>query len=113
MAVVKELILKKNDLQPYYYAQVKDSDNTVVDLTNCTAVFTMKNIDSDAIKVNRQSVNITDATNGKFEYRWSGTDTDTVGIYYVEFEVTSASGKFTLPADGKAIVTIKDSLDTT
>ncbi len=109
------LEIKKNDLQPYYYAQVKDSDSAVVGISGATIRCTMKAA-GGAIKIDRQTagINITDATNGKFEYQWQSGDTDTVGKYYIEFEITpSSGGKFTLPPNNDAIVMIFDSLDTT
>jgi len=112
---IKALYLKKNDLQPYYYAQVKDSDAAVVDITSATIYCTMKLI-GGAIKINRQTagINVSDAANGKFEYKWQAGDTDTAGRYQIEFEVNPTSGgKFTIPADpdDKAEVRIKGSLD--
>ena len=114
------LYIKRNDLQPYYLAQARDSDDAVIDLTGATIVFTMKVYNSDGttgtVKVSRQSVSITDATNGKCEYRWASADTDTAGNYIVEFEVTPASGgKFTIPNPryGKALVTVEADLDST
>jgi hypothetical protein len=114
----KALKITKNDLQPYYHATAEDS-NGVIDITGATIVCTMKNIRTGDLKINRQSagINISDATNGEFEYKWVSGDTDTVGGYEIEFEITPTSGgKFTYPTteeDGKAIVEIVDSLDTT
>ncbi len=112
---IKDLIIKKNDLQPYYYAQVKNSDDTVINLTGATIVCTMKDIQTGTLKVNRSSIgiNITDAVNGKFEYQWQTGNTDTAGKYYIEFEINPASGgKFTVPTDNSAVILIKESLDT-
>lgn len=115
MPVIKKLTIKKNDLQPYYYIQVKDSAGAVVDITDATIYFSMKTIDG-VLKINRTQVTpawITDPTNGKFEYRWSSGDTDTVGTYYIEAEINpQAGGKFTLPTDNSAVVEIIDDLDT-
>jgi uncharacterized protein YfaS (alpha-2-macroglobulin family) len=59
-------------------------------------------------------LNITDGTNGKFEYRWQLGDTSVAGQYSIEFEVNPlAGGKFTVPAYKAAIVNVIDSLDTT
>ena len=111
----KKLYLKKNDLQPYYYAKVKDSDGAAISLVGATIYCTMKLL-SGAIKINRQTagVNITDESAGEFEYQWQSGDTDTAGVYAIEFEINpAAGGKFTVPVDSddKAIVVIRDSLD--
>jgi hypothetical protein len=111
--VADTLRLKKNDLQPYYYAQLKDAADNPVDLTAAAIVCTMRAADG-TLKIDRQSagISITDAANGKFEYRWQSGDTDTAGKYFIEFEITPQSGgKFTVPADSAAVVLITDSLD--
>lgn len=107
--------LKKNDLQPYYPAQVKDSYDAAVDITGATIYCTMKSLSTGTVKINRQAtgINISDATNGKFEYRWQSGDTNTAGRYAIEFEINPVSGgKFTVPAGDIAPVQIKESLDT-
>jgi hypothetical protein len=113
--MISKLILKKNDLQPYYYVQAKDYSDNPISLTGATIYCTMKS-DSGTVKINKQTagISITDAANGLFEYHWQAADTDTVGIYYIEFEIAPISGgKFTLPTQPAAVVQIIDSLDTT
>lgn len=112
MAAPAVLYLRANDLQPYYYAQIIDSSGDAVDLTGASAVFTMKEQDG-SIKVNRQSAVITNATSGLLEYRWQTGNTNAAGAYYIEFEVTPASGgKFTVPdRTTKAKVVIEQDLD--
>lgn len=117
MATIQILKLTVNDLQPYYFVQVKNNAGIVVDLTGATIVATMKLLSDGSLKINRQStgINITGATIGHFQYEWQSGDTDTAGIYQIEFEITPASGgKFTLPQPQQftAQVHILDSLDT-
>jgi len=114
---IEAIYIKQNDLQPYYYAQVKDADNAVVIITGATIYCTMKNARTGVLKIDRQNTGITisDATNGKFHYAWQSGDTDTVGKYYIEFEINPGSGgKFTVPAKpgDMAEVYITESLDT-
>jgi len=114
---IKTLFLKKNDLQPYYYAQAKDSDGNAISLSGATIYCTMKSL-AGTVKIDRQTtgISITDAAEGEFEYRWQSGDTDTTGPYTIEFEINpSSGGKFTIPADpaDKAIVSIRASLDAT
>jgi hypothetical protein len=109
--------IKVNDLQPYYYSGAQDADGEVVNLSGATIYCTMKAARGGTLKIDRQTtgINITDAANGQFEYHWQSGDTDTVGKYYIEFEVNPTSGgKFTLPADPeeRAEVQVVSSLDT-
>lgn len=107
------LYLKVGDLQPYYYAQILDSSENPVDLTGASVSFTMKDV-SGTIKVNLQAATVTDAVNGKVEYRWQSGDTDTAGRYLVEFKVVpQGAGPYrvpTVPRD-RAVVIITDALD--
>lgn len=106
------LTITQYDLQPYYIAQAKDSQG-VIDLTGAVVRCNMKNILDEVLKISRQTtgINVTDETNGQFEYRWQDDDTDTVGEYLIEFEITPTSGgKFTLE---QAPVEIISGLDTT
>ncbi len=114
---IKTKKLTKNDLQPYYSVAVKNADGTVVNLTGASIVCTMKQAGGSGPKINRQNtgIAITDAVNGQFEYRWQAGETDTPGVYQIEFEVTpQTGGKFTMPnpEQGLAQVEIVDSLDT-
>lgn len=115
---IKPLKLSTNDIQPYYRVTVKDSDGALIDLTGASIVCTMKDSATGAVKINRQSAGIVIASQttnkGEFEYRWQSGDTGTAGSYYIEFEVTPASGgKFTLPgpAEGPAQVIVVAGLD--
>ncbi len=114
---IKDLYVTQHDLQPYYRVTVKDSAGNLIDLTGVTIVFTMKSV-GGIVKINRQSTGVIIAnqtTNkGEFEYRWQAGNTDTSGEYYIEFEVTPASGgKFTLPGPdlGRAKVVVVEDLD--
>ena len=107
------LFLKQHDLQPYYKVEVRDSDDQIIDLTSANIVCTMASADG-TIKIDRQStgIQITDAAAGEFEYRWQAGDTDTTGLFYIEFEITPpVGGKFTVPTREKAEVRIMKSLD--
>ena len=114
--MIKFFYLTQHDLQPYYPVQVKSVDGTPVNLTGATIRCNMKIKKGDTLIINRQTtgVNISDALNGKFEYRWQSGETGTAGQFYLEFEVSPASGgKFTVPnfKDGRAEVQIVSGLD--
>lgn len=114
--MIPALVVKTNDLQPYYYVEVLDASGTAIALSGATIVCTMRNVHdpSGTPKINRQStgISITDASAGKFRYAWQAGETDTAGKYYIEFEITpSSGGKFTVPSDNSAIVVVHASLD--
>ena len=126
---VKPFKLKRNDTSPEYPFQFDQADGTALDITGKTIRCTMKKWDpatatyaSGTPKINRNStdISITDGVAGQGHYAWNGGsgDTDTSGIYHIEFEVDLGVGKkATLPRDitddGPAVVDITDDLDAT
>ena len=64
-----------------------------VGLTGCTVKFYMKNATTGSVKINGVACTVTDAVKGKCRYSWTGSDTDTVGTYLGEVEVTFGDGK--------------------
>lgn len=120
MSRIATFYIKQNDGQPYYPATVKDADGDVVPISGAAIVCTMKNVRTGDIKINRQSTGcvITSGDLGEFEYRWQtgSGDTDTIGKYHIEFEITPGSGgKFTIPSDPRDVaeVFVVKSLDIT
>ena len=82
----------QNDTKPYLEFEVTQ-EGTPVDLTGCTVKFYMKNADTGAVKINGSACSITDATKGKCRYVWAAGDTDTIGTYLGEVEVTFPDSK--------------------
>lgn len=117
--MTKILKITKHDLQPYYLVTAVNSDDSVIDITNATIYCTMKSVDGTLVKIDRQTdgIEITDAVNGEFRYKWQSGDTDTVGEYWIEFEINppAAGPKFTIPSTdvekNKAKVIVLESLD--
>lgn len=88
--MARKFQIKRNDLDPSIAYELTPRS---VDLTGATVVFNMKD-SMDAIKVNRGAGSIVTATGTPtVKYDWASGDTDTIGTYYGEFEVTYASGK--------------------
>lgn len=91
--------LKQNDRRPLFVVALKDdfgeATEAAVNLTTAsTAVFNMRLTDPPAtVKINRGGCAITDATNGEVTYTWGTADTNTVGSYEAEVEVTWSDGK--------------------
>ena len=97
--------IKQNDTSPSLQATLKDAAQSPVNLSGSTVMFHMKSVDG-TVKVN-QPMTITDANGGVVQYDWQAVDTDTVGTYYVEFEVTYADTSIeTFPNNGNRVVSV-------
>jgi|TARA_R110000851_G_scaffold310830_2_gene470821 hypothetical protein len=97
--------IKQNDTSPSLQATLKDAQLVPVILTSATVKLHMKSLDG-VIKVN-ETMTITDGNGGVVQYDWQAGDTDTVGSYYVEFQVTFADASVeTFPNDGNLAVSI-------
>ncbi len=111
---VKTLQITQHDLQPFYFFQIKNSSGGV-NLTGATLRITLKNITTGVRKINRATDrhNLTSITTGVGQVEWQLGDTDTLGMYALEIEVTpSGAGKFTIPTrEVKALVEIVQSQD--
>jgi len=79
--------IKKGDTSPSIQSTLKDASGTAVDIAGATVKIHMKAVGSSVLKVD-QTMTIVNASGGIVKYDWTAPDTDTVGTYYVEFEVT-------------------------
>ncbi len=100
--------IKQNDTSPSILAELKDANNTPVNLTAATAKVFIKSVDG-TLKVN-EDVQIINVALGVVRYDWQVGDTDTVGTYSVEFQVTYTDGAVeTFPNTGSiALVVTKE-----
>jgi hypothetical protein len=101
--------MKRNDTAPsLLYALTP----LTVDLTGASVVFNMRASDKTTLKVNRAAAVVVTATGTPtVRYDWSAADTDTVGRYQFEFEVTYSGGSIeTFRNDGSDDVLIKEDL---
>lgn len=78
--------IKQNDTSPSLQATLKDAFGTAIVLTGASVKFHMKALDG-TVKVN-SAMTVTNASGGVVQYDWQTGDTDTVGSYSAEFEVT-------------------------
>jgi hypothetical protein len=105
--------IKKGDLNPPLRIKLWDSETGLpLDLSTYTVTFYMA-LASDkhtSPKINGVAANITDATNGLVEYRWAGTDTDTVEKYYYEFKFTAGGKSFRIPVNNPGVVIIESKI---
>lgn len=100
--------IKQNDTAPKIQATLRDGNDDVVNLASCAVVFIMKALGATTPKVNRGAAVIDNAAGGVVSYQWVAADTDTVGEYDAEWEVTFPSGLVeTFPNDdyNRVIVT--------
>ena len=100
--------IKQNDTSPSILAELKDANNTPVNLTAATAKVFVKSVDG-TLKVD-EDMQIINASLGVVRYDWQVGDTDTVGTYSVEFQVTyTDSAVETFPNTGSiALVVTKE-----
>lgn len=102
--------IKQNDTSPAIRATLRDGDGDVINLTSATVRFHMRPIGSTTVKVDAAGTVVTPA-GGIVQYSWSEEDTDTVGAYQAEFEVTYLGGSVeTFPNDGYIRVEITDDI---
>lgn len=97
--------IKKNDTSP----ALEYTLSPAVDLTGASVRFHMRSR-GGALKVDA-AASITTPTPGIVQYDFLAVDTDTVGTYEAEFEVTYADNTIeTFPNSGYLIVNISDDI---
>lgn len=83
--------IKQNDTRPIMSATLIDGNGATVNLDGATVVFKMRAVGGSVAKID-SSASIAEATKGKVTYTFTASDTNTVGEYEGEFEVTFAGG---------------------
>ena len=102
--------IKQNDTSPSMAATLKDANDAAIDLTGATVRFHMRAVGASQVTVDAAATLVTPAS-GTVRYDWQADDTDTVGSYQAEFEVTYADGSIeTFPNDGYIRVEITDDI---
>jgi hypothetical protein len=102
--------IKQNDTSPALQVTLKDGNGDVVNLTGCSVRFHMRKIGATSTKVD-DAATISDPTGGIVYYNWSASDTDTVGSFEAEFEVTFIGGEIeSFPNNKQFIVEITDDI---
>lgn len=97
--------IKQNDTSPSLLATLKDFSGNAINLTGASVRFHMKGLEG-TVKVDAE-MTIQNATLGVVRYDWQAGDTDTVGTYYIEFEVTYSDGSIeTFPNNGNQSVKV-------
>jgi hypothetical protein len=102
--------IKQNDTSPAMLATLQDADGNAVNLTGATVRFHMRAVGGAQVVVD-QSATVVTAIDGLVRYNWIADDTDTIGSYQAEFEVTYADASIeTFPNDGYIRVEIIDDI---
>lgn len=84
----------QGNTRPFFAVQIRNNrTHALVNLTGATVVFYFRHSDGRAAKVSGAAAVVTDALNGKTEYRWGSSDLDVPGTYNAEFRVTHTDGK--------------------
>ena len=100
---------KQGDTAPAIAEQLFDGTGAPVPLTGASVKFMMQ-APGSTVKVNAAAT-ITDAALGKVSYTPIATDTDTIGDYLVEWQVTFSGGQFeTFPNSGHQKVRVTDDI---
>ena len=102
--------IKQNDTVPSIRATLKNGSGNAVDLASTTIRFHMRALGGTSAKVDA-AASIINANTGIVQYDWDAADTDTVGSYQAEFEVTySDSTVETFPNNWYILIKITDDI---
>ena len=102
--------IKQNDTSPSLQATLKDAELNPINLGGATVRLHMKSVDG-TIKIDK-AITVINDLQGLVQYDWVVGDTDTVGTYYVEFEVTYNDGSIeTFPNNGSKIINVVKELN--
>ena len=102
--------IKQNDTGPAMLATLQDANGNAINLTGASVRFHMRSVGGGNPVVDAAATVVT-AASGIVRYNWVAADTDTVGTYRAEFEVTYADASIeTFPNDGYIVVQIIDDI---
>ena len=102
--------IKQNDTVPSLRATLKNGSGDAVDLIDATVNFHMRTLGGTTVKTDAAST-VVNASAGIVQYNWIADDTDTIGSYQAEFEVTYSDGTIeTFPNNGYIRVEIIDDI---
>jgi hypothetical protein len=76
------------DTWPPMTGTVKDSTGAAVDISSADSLRMVAKISGAATVIEGAAANLTDGTDGKWEYTWAADDLSVAGDYVPEIEVT-------------------------
>lgn len=110
MSSSSDFFIKRGDRLPTLARALKFTDGSVIDLTGCTVRWRMRDKVGGTVMVDAPAT-IVSATDGKVEYAWASPDTDTVGHFVGEWQVTYPDAKvLTVPTLNFVTVHVGESL---
>jgi hypothetical protein len=86
------VLVKQNDTRPAITYQALQGNGNPVVLTGATIVFSMRNAQNQAVKVNRANATVVNATLGTMQWTPAAGSFDTNGTFEGEFEVLFSDG---------------------
>lgn len=102
--------IKQNDTAPSLRATLLNGSGNEIDLTGATVRFHMRELGKTTTTVN-QPATVINASGGIVQYDWVAADTDVIGSYQAEFQVTYSDGTIeTFPNDSYIRVEIIDDI---
>lgn len=92
--------IKKGDTLPVFSVTLQFANGSPIDLTSGSVFLHLGSFASFAPTFSG-ACEITSATDGKAEYRWSGNgaDTNTTGTFWAEFKAIWTGSQLTLPSN--------------
>ena len=106
--------MKRNDTRPFLDVILQDVDGNALDLSASVSgvSFTMKDLDTDAVKVNAQTCSFVTETTGMVRYSWGSSDTNAAGTYVGEFQILYNDGtQLTIPTSSVLSIVILEDYD--
>ncbi len=92
----------KNNEKKYLEFTIRDSDDNIMDLTNCDATIQLQKYGESSLSVST-SCTITDATGGICKYLYNGSLT--TGMYKAEIEIINGDTIYITPTFDIDVVT--------
>ena len=102
--------IKQNDTGPAMLATLQDASGNAINLVGASVRFHMRSVMGGNPVVDAAATVVT-AASGIVRYNWLSADTNTIGSYQAEFEVTYADASVeTFPNDSYIAVEIIDDI---
>lgn len=102
--------IKQNDTVPSIRAILENGSGNAVDLIDASVNFHMRTLGGTTVTTDAAAT-VVNAASGIVQYNWDAADTDTIGSYQAEFEVTYSDGTIeTFPNNGYIRVEITDDI---
>lgn len=109
--VEADFVVKKDDTAPSIVTSLADDEGIDINITGATVRFHMVAYGSSTTKVDAAAT-IVNADRGVVQYTWGSSDTDTVGWYRGEFEVTYSSGEVEhFPNSRDLVIRVVDNIE--